>query len=58
LERLFPERESTESATSSTVTRKRTWRTMPRVAGLSATTLVLPIPCRPRALTVARFRAM
>src|SRR5262249_9824253 len=35
------------SATSSTVTRNRTWRTMPRVAGLSATMLVLPIPCRP-----------
>src|ERR1700741_10877 len=31
---------------------------MPRVAALSATTLVLPIPCRPRALIVARLRAM
>src|SRR6476659_741987 len=31
---------------------------MPRVAGLSATVLVLPIPCRPRALTVARLRTM
>src|SRR5512143_814763 len=31
---------------------------MPRVAGLSVTTLVLPIPCRPSARTVARFRAM
>ena len=31
---------------------------MPRVAGLSATMLVLPMPCRPRARTVARLRAM
>ena len=31
---------------------------MPRVASLSATTLVVPMPCRPSALTVARFRAM
>ena len=46
------------SAISSTVTRNRTWRTMPRVAGLSVITLVLPIPCRPRARTVARLRAM
>jgi hypothetical protein len=46
------------SAISSTVTRKRTCRTMPRVAGLSAMTLVVPMPCRPRALMVARLRAM
>src|SRR5262245_20385144 len=31
---------------------------MPRVAALSATTLVLPIPRRPSARTVARLRAM
>src|SRR4029079_7082425 len=46
------------SAISSTVTRKRTWRTMPRVAGLSVMMLVLPIPCRPSARMVARLRAM
>jgi hypothetical protein len=43
---------------SSTVTRKRTWRTIPRVASLSTTSTVLPMPCRPSALIVARFRAM
>src|SRR5947207_15709516 len=31
---------------------------MPRVAGLSVTTLVLPMPWRPSARTVARLRAM
>src|SRR6478752_2310538 len=46
------------SAISSTVTRNRTWRTIPRVAGLSATTRLLPMPWSPRALMVARFRAM
>jgi len=46
------------SAISSTVTRNRTARTIPRVAGLSVTTLVLPMPCSPSARTVARFRAM
>ena len=49
---------SRTSASSSTVTRNRTWRTMPRVAGLSVTTLVLPMPCRPSARIVARLRAM
>src|SRR4029078_10623600 len=46
------------SVISSTLTRKRTCRTMPRVAGLSVMMLVLPIPWRPRARTVARLRAM
>ena len=31
---------------------------MPRIASLSGTSLVLPMPCRPRALMVARLRAM
>src|SRR6185503_8515700 len=46
------------SPTSSTETRKRTWRTMPRVAGLSATSTVCPIRFSPRARIVARLRAM
>ena len=46
------------SGSSSTSTRKRTWRTMPRVAGLSTTSTTSPIRWRPRALTVARFRWM
>src|SRR6185295_16013903 len=44
--------------TSSTLTRNRTWRTMPRVAGLSATSTVCPIRFSPRARIVARLRAM
>src|SRR4029079_19104094 len=43
-------------STSSTETRKRPWRTMPRVEGLSATSTVCPIRFRPRARTVARLR--
>src|SRR4029453_12053001 len=46
------------SETSSTVTRKRTWRTMPRTASLSGTTTELPMPLSPSARTVARLRAM
>ena len=38
---------SAPSGSSSTVTRKRTWRTMPRTAGLSGRIDELPIPCRP-----------
>src|SRR6185503_6940667 len=43
---------------SSTETRKRTWRTMPRVASLSTTSTDDPMPCSPSALSVARLRAM
>src|SRR5439155_14561213 len=43
---------------SSTVTRKRTWRTMPRVASLAGTSTLEPMPCSPSARSVARFRAM
>src|SRR4029079_11343720 len=50
--------EALPSATSSTVTRKRNWRTMPRVAGLSGISTVCPIRFSPRARTVARLRAM
>src|SRR5205823_2550850 len=46
------------SGSSSTVTRNRTCRTMPRVASLSGISTVEPMPCRPRARTVARFRPM
>src|SRR6188508_2575997 len=53
-----PRPRGASSATSSTDTRKRTWRTMPRVASLSGTMLVEPIPCKPSALIVARLRAM
>src|SRR4029079_4685352 len=45
-------------AISSTDTRNRTWRTMPRVAGLSGTSTVCPMRFSPRARTVARLRAM
>src|SRR5262249_52073416 len=43
---------------SSTVTRKRTWRTMPRVASFAGTSTLEPMPCRPSARSVARLRAM
>src|SRR5262245_8564613 len=43
---------------SSTVTRKRTWRTMPRVASFAGTSTHEPMPCRPSARSVARLRAM
>src|SRR5207245_1566119 len=46
------------SAISSTETRKRTCRTMPRVAGLSGISTVCPIRLSPMARTVARLRAM
>src|SRR5665811_400583 len=46
------------SGSSSTSTRKRTARTMPRVASLSGTTTVSPIRFSPSALIVPRFRAM
>ena len=49
---------SAPSASSSKVTRNRTWRTMPRTAGLSGRIEELPMPWRPRARIVARFRAM
>src|SRR4029079_3063220 len=50
--------EALPSTTSSTVTRKRTWRTMPRVAGLSGISTVCPIRFSPSARTVARLLAM
>src|SRR5262249_51035701 len=49
---------SVGAAGSSTVTRKRTWRTMPRVASLAGSSTLEPMPCSPRARSVARLRAM
>ena len=43
---------------SSTSTRKRTWRTIPRVASLSGTSTVSPMRFSPSARIVPRLRAM
>ena len=51
-------RDALASGTSSTLTRKRTCRTIPRVAGLSGISTVWPMRSRPSARIVPRLRAM